>query len=248
MSFPDGAAEWSSGNPAPTHLAVSLERSVQTPQNHTMRFAYVTDPADPAGLTREVSFEVSAGFDHPRNRTLEAILIAVMLVLLLVFIWAWLYGINRIAGRIRRPRRGRYATFRVGEDWRLIADLNEANLGRPRHSPARLAAGNLRAVRKTPWRPWKPPYVQLSLSGQRFVGRVGSGHEATEMAGRASDLRSERRLHDPIVVVDVSGPAPYPGVVLAPIDPSTPTGEQLSRYIHDALRSIPRPEEGAPDG
>ena len=243
LAFPDGAAAWVSGDSEPVELHVRLDNSVQTPDDHILRFAYVSDPADPAGETREISFEVSVDIDHPRNQTLEAILIGAMLALLLAFIWGWLYGINRIAGRIRRPRRGRYATFRVGDDWTLVSDLAGADFRRPRHSPARLQAGDLRAVRKTPWRPWRPPYVRLSLSERRFVGMVGSGHEATNVAGRTHDLRSERRLHEPIVVIDVSGGVPHPGVVMAPVDPSTPTEDQLAGYIREALSSIPAPEE-----
>ncbi len=247
LSFPDGATAWSSGDPEPVELHVRLDRSVQTPDDHILLFAYVTDPADPAGLTRQVPLAVSVSFDHPRNVAVETILIAAMLALLLALIWGWLYGINRVAGRIRRPRRTRYTTFRVADGWTLVSDLSEAQLRRARHSPSTLQAGDLRAVRKTPWRPWRPPYVRLSLAGRRFVGVVGSGRDATNVSDRSPDLRSERRLHEPIVLIDVSGPAPHHGVVIAPVDPSTPTEDQFAGYVRDALASIPAPEETAPD-
>ena len=240
ISFPDGSSEWSSGDPKPDFLVVVLDDSVQTPPNHHLRFDYDSDPADPAGETRGIPVAVPVGIDHPPNRFLERIIIGAFLLVLLAVIWLWLYGINRLAGRIRRRRRVRYSQFRADqtdEGWVLASGIDHRP---PRHSPSSLRAGRLRAERKTPFLVWRPPCVELSLEGRReFIGTVGD----LEASGRSKEL-SEQRLGDPIVLVDRSGP-PFEGVVIAPTDPalSKSTEEQLADHVRRTLKRLPRPDK-----
>ena len=155
-------------------------------------------------------------------------------------IWLWLYGINRLAGRIRRRRKVRYAHFRADltdDGWALASSIEQHRL--PRHSPSWLRAGRLRAERKTPFFVWRPPCVVLSLEGRReFIGTVGD----LEASGRSWEL-SERRLDDPIVLVGRSGP-PFEGVVMASTDPaaSRSTEEQLADHVRRALKGLPTPD------
>lgn len=244
IMFPDGGSEWNSGDPKPDFLVVVLEESVQTPPNHHLRFDYDSDPADPAGETRGIPVAVPVGIDHPPNRFLERIIIGAFLLVLLVIIWLWLYGINRLAGRIRRRRKVRYAQFRADltdEGWVLASGIDHRP---PRHSPSSLRAGRLRAERKTPFLVWQPPCVELFLEGRReFIGTVGD----LEVSGRSKEL-SEQRLGDPIVLVGRPGP-PYEGVVIAPTDPaaSKAAEEQLADHVRRALNRLPIPDQPSPD-
>ena len=238
--FPDGSSEWNSGEPKPDYIVVVLEDSVQTPPNHHFRFGYDSDPSDPAGETRGIPVAVPVGIDHPPNRFLERIIIGAFLLALLVIIWLWLYGINRLAGRIRRRRKVLYAHFRADltDDGWVPASGIDPRL--PRYSPSSLRAGRLRVERKTPFLVWRPPCVVLSLEGRReFIGAVGD----LEVSGRSTDL-SERRLDDLIVLVGLSGP-PFEGVVMAPTDPAAlkSTEEQLADHVRRALKRLPPPDQ-----
>ncbi len=246
--FPDGSPVWSSGDPLPDALTVVLGDSVQTPEDHVLHFDYESDPSDPAGDLQKIPIAVPVDIDHPRNLVLEAFITAALLFLLLLIIWAWLFGINRIAGRIRRPRRMRYSRFRVDEGWALAADLTRDSHRSVKHTPGWLKGGRLRATRKTPLRAWRFPYVDLSMEGsRRFIGMIGGGVVATEISGRSEKLPSESRLHNPIVLVDVSDGPPFEGVVMAPIDSSRdrsrPAEEQLAEHVRRALEQLPRPDQ-----
>ena len=243
VAFPDGRSVWRSGDPVPDALTVVLSDSVQTPEGHLMRLAYESDPSEPAGETRTIPLAVPVEIDHPRNPAIEAIIVVGILILLLLLIWIWLYGINRLAGRIRRPIRMRYARFQVNEEWAVAADFTDEDHRPIKHTPSRLEAGPLRAKRKVYLRVWKPPTVELSMIGsRRFSGRIGEGLDALELPEGSVARLSKNRLHQPVVVVDVSGGPPFKGVVMAPTDPSNPTEEQLSGHVRRALERLPRPD------
>ncbi len=245
VAFPDGRSVWSSGDPIPDALTVILDESVQTPENHVMRFVYESHPRDPDGDTRRIPLAVPVDLDHPRNQVLEQIIVAILLALLLLMIWAWLYVINRVAGRIRRPKRDvRWMRFRVEEGWTLPTDPPDATHRRPKHTWSRLEAGRLRAARKTYiFRVWKSPTTELSMSGsRRFIGLVGDGFQATEISGKSRELH-ESRLHRPIVMVDVSQGPPFEGVVMAPTDPAKPTAKQLTDYARRVLERLSPPDQ-----
>ena len=241
--FPDGRSAWMSDDPMPDVLTVILGDSVQTTENHVLRLDYQSRPSDPAGETRTIPLAVPVDIDHPRNPAIEAIIVVGILILLLLLIWLWLYGINRLAGRIRRPIRMRYAHFQVNEEWAVAADFTGKGHRPIKHTPSRLEAGPLRAKRKVYLRVWKPPTVELSMIGsRRFSGRIGEGFDALELPEGSVARLSKNRLHQPVVVVDVSGGPPFKGVVMAPTDPSNPTEEQLSGHVRRALERLPRPD------
>ena len=243
VRFPDGRAVWISGDPEPDALTAVLGDSVQTPENHVMYLSYESDPQDPDGETRTIPLTVPVDIDHPRNPVLEAIIVGGILILLLLFIWLWLFGINRIAGRIRRPRGMRYARFRVNESWTLASDLSDEDHHGIKHTPSRLEARPMLARRKTPLRVWRVPYVELSMVGSgRLSGLIGAGFDAMEVSGRSEIRLSGNRLHQPIVLVDVSGGPAFKGVVMAPIDPSRPAEKQLTDHVRRALERLPPPD------
>ncbi len=244
---PDGGSVWSSGDPVPIALTVVLGDPVQTPENHVMHFDYESDPSEQGGDVRTIPLSVKVDIDILRNPVLEAIIVGVLLALLLVIIWAWLFGINRIAGRIRRPRGVRYSRFLVDEGWTLASEPSNEGHRPPRHSHSLLEAGRLRARRKTPLRVWRVPFVELSMArSRRFVGVVGEGYETIEISERSTDL-PESRLRHPVVLVDVSNGPLFEGVVMAPLDPSRPTEEQLTDLVLRALERLPRPDRRSLD-
>ena len=244
---PDGRSVWNSGDPVPATLTVVLGDSVQTPENHVMHFEYESDPSEQGGDIQTIPLSVKVDIDILRNPVLEAIIVGVLLALLLVIIWAWLFGINRIAGRIRRPRGVRYSRFLVDEGLTLASEPSNEGHRPPRYSHSMLEAGRLRARRKTPLRVWRFPFVELSMArSRRFVGVVGEGYETIEISERSTDL-PESRLRHPVVLVDMSNGPPFEGVVMAPIDPSRPTEEQLTDLVRRALERLPRPDRQSTD-
>lgn len=245
--FPNGGLVWSSGTDRPDALIVILGDSVQTPENHVLRLDYESHPSDPAGDIQTVPLAVQVDIDHPRNLVLERIIVAAMLALLVLVIWVWLYVINRIAGRIRRPRRDiRWIRLRVDEAWTLSSHPAGEGHRRPKHTPSRLDAGQLRAKRKMYIRVWKSPTVELSIEGsRRFVGLVGDSFQGTEIRGRSAEFPGAR-LRGPIVLVDVSSGPPFEGVVMAPTDPSRPTEDQLTAHAMRALERLQPPDRSIP--
>ena len=247
VRFPNGRSVWSSDTPKPDALTVILSGSVQTPDNHVLHVDYESDPSAD-GDTRTIRLAVPVDIDHPRNLVIEAIIVAGLLALLLLVIWVWLFGINRIAGRIRRPRRIRWSRFRVSEEWALAADLSSEGHRRVKHSPSRLEAGRLQAKRKSSLLAWRFPHVELAMEGsRRFIGMIGEGFDALEVSGRSARLLSESWLRRSVVLVDVSKGPPFEGVVMAPIDPSWPAEEQLTEHVREALEHLQRPEQLEPD-
>ena len=247
VRFPNGRSVWSSDTPKPDALTVILSGSVQTPDNHVLHVDYESDPSAD-GDTRTIRLAVPVDIDHPRNLVIEAIIVAGLLALLLLVIWVWLFGINRIAGRIRRPRRIRWSRFRVSEEWALAADLSSEGHRRVKHSPSRLEAGRLQAKRKSSLLAWRFPHVELAMGGsRRFIGMIGEGFDALEVSGRSARLLSESWLRRSVVLVDVSKGPPFEGVVMAPIDPSWPAEEQLTEHVREALEHLQRPEQLEPD-
>ena len=247
VRFPNGRSVWSSGAPKPDALTVILGGSVQTSDNHVLHVDYESDPSAD-GDTRTIRLAVPVDIDHPRNLVIEAVIVAGLLALLLLVIWVWLFGINRIAGRIRRPRRIRWSRFRVSEEWALAADLSSEGHRRVKHTPSRLEAGRLQAKRKSSLLAWRFPHVELAMGGsRRFMGLIGEGFDALEVSGRSARLLSGSWLRRSVVLVDVSKGPPFEGVVMAPIDPSWPAEEQLTEHVREALERLQRPEQLEPD-
>lgn len=246
IRFPDGSSEWSSGEPAPGAVVVVLDDSVQTPANHALGFGYESDPSDPAGDTQRVAVAVPVDIDHPRNQALEWIIVAAFLLVLLAVIWGCLLAVNRINGRIRRPKGIRYSRFRVTEKWTLAAPIASEGNRPVKHKPSLLEAGRLRARQKTPLLAWRFPYVELSMDRSRGFRVIGGGFDTAEKPVRSIKLSSDSRLRHPIVLVDMSVGPPYEGVVMAPIDHGSPAEEQLTGRVEKAL-AMSRPDQTTPD-
>lgn len=244
--FPDGSTEWSSGESAPDALTVVLDDSVQTPENHALGFGYESDPSDPAGDTQRVAVAVPVDIDHPRNRVLEWIIVAVFLLVLLAVLWGCLLAVNRFAGRIHRPKGIYYSRFRVTEEGALAAPITREDYRPVKHKPSLLEAGRLRARQKTPLLAWRFPYVELSMDRSRGFRMIDDGFGADDKPVPSKKLNSDSRLHHPIVLVDMSVGPPYEGVVMAPIDHASPAEEQLTDRVRRALE-MSRPGQTTPD-
>jgi hypothetical protein len=123
------------------------------------------------------------------NPVLVALIVAGLMLLMLALLWAILYGVNRLIGRIPDPRRNRirYANF--------VAELTPTEYGEleigiveapvdsafrlPKRTPARLDAGSLRMERVVSIVPWVAPYARIGL-GTDWVG----AHQGPGLPGR----------------------------------------------------------------
>src|SRR5690606_28594690 len=119
------------------------------------------------------------------NTLLVGSIVVALIVALLFVIWAVMYGINRLVSRIPDPSRQnvRFAEFscRVhqleGGSLRLelVAPPSDAELKKPRRTPAELRAGPLRILRLAPLAPWKVPSAVASMATERFLEDLGRG-------------------------------------------------------------------------
>ena len=194
------------------------------------------------------------------NPVLVALIVAGLMLLMLALLWAILYGVNRLIGRIPDPRRNRirYANF--------VAELTPTEYGEleigiveapvdsafrlPKRTPARLDAGSLRMERVVSIVPWVAPYARIGL-GTDWVG----AHQGPGLPGRTvlAEKTYRGRARDalgPLVTIGfgnsqldrlAEGTAQKaPGVLL--FDIRTARGADASRFaaemINDSLGLI----------
>jgi hypothetical protein len=208
-----------------------------------------TSPDRAEGGLLAIDLEVT-----PRaNPILVAVIVAGLMVLMLALLWAILYGVNRLIGRIPDPRRNRirYANF--------VAELTPTEYGEleigiveapvdsafrlPKRTPARLDAGSLRMERMVSVAPWVAPHARIGL-GTDLVG----AHQGPGLPGRTlvSEKIYKGRARDalgPLVTIGLSnsqlerlseGTAQKaPGVLL--FDIRTARGADASRVAADMI-------------
>lgn len=228
VEFPDRNTTWCSGTEVskPTELEVELERQVNTDQGMTIRYHSVSTWDE----RQLLEMSVPGPIDRERNQTLERLLTVLLLLIMFALLWLALYGVNRYAGRLPRPRNIRYAEFTVDGDGKAL--IGEADHRLPRWSPGRISAGRLQAVRKTPfWRVWRPPYAELSMSGAPSLAIMG-GDPVSEMPVRSHRIGHKDRILEPVVLIEENG---MRGTVMAGIDQSAPAGQQLTGIVEEAM-------------
>ena len=187
------------------------------------------------------------------NPVLVAVIVAGLMLLMLALLWAILYGVNRLIGRIPDPRRNRvrYANFVAEltptEYGELGIEIVEAPVDSafrlPKRTPARLDAGSLRIERIVSVVPWVAPYAQIGL-GTDWVG----AHQGPGLPGRTvvAEKLYRGRARDalgPLVTIGLSnsqldrlaeGTAQkVPGVLL--FDIRTARGADASRVAADMI-------------
>jgi hypothetical protein len=187
------------------------------------------------------------------NPILVAMIVAGLMLLMLALLWAILYGVNRLIGRIPDPRRNRirYANFvaeltptEYGElEMRIVEAPVDSAFRLPKRTPARLDAGSLRMERIVSVVPWVAPYARIGI-GTDLVG----AHQGPGLPGRivVAEKTYRGRARDalgPLVTIGLSnsqldrlaeGTAQKaPGVLL--FDIRTARGADASKVAADMI-------------
>jgi hypothetical protein len=196
-----------------------------------------------------IDFEVT-----PRaNPTLVAVIVAGLMLLMLALLWAILYGVNRLIGRIPDPRRNRvrYADFvaelSLTEHGELDVSLAEApvdsGLRLPRGTPARLDAGALHIERVVSPVPWVAPYARIGMGSDLIGAHQGPGLPGRTLVADGSYRGRARDALGPLVTIALSRgqldrlaegtTQKAPGVLL--FDIRTARGADASRIAADLI-------------
>lgn len=157
-----------------------------------------------------IDFEVT-----PRaNPALVAVIVVGLMLLMLALLWAILYGVNRLIGRIPDPRRNRvrYAEFAVevspteyGElDMSLAEAPVDSQFRLPRRTPSRLDAGSLRMQRMVSPIPWLPPYARIGMGTDVIGAHQGPGLPGRTLVTEGSYRGRARDALGPLVVIGLS--------------------------------------------
>ena len=157
-----------------------------------------------------IDFEVT-----PRaNPALVAVIVVGLMLLMLALLWAILYGVNRLIGRIPDPRRNRvrYAEFAVevspteyGElDMSLAEAPVDSQFRLPRRTPSRLDAGSLRMQRMVSPIPWLPPYARIGMGTDVIGAHQGPGVPGRTLVTEGSYRGRARDALGPLVVIGLS--------------------------------------------
>ena len=196
-----------------------------------------------------IDFEVT-----PRaNPALVAVIVVALMLLMLGLLWAILYGVNRLIGRIPDPRRNRirYADFVAGmtptEYGELEVTLAEAPVDSqfrlPRRTPARLDAGALHMERVVSPIPWVAPHARIRMGSDLIAAHQGPGLPGRTLVAEGSYRGRARDALGPLVVLGISGnqlerlgegtSQKVPGVLL--FDIRTARGADASRVAADLI-------------
>ncbi len=194
------------------------------------------------------------------NPVLVAVIVAGLMLLMLALLWAILYGVNRLIGRIPDPRRNRirYANFvaeltptEYGElDIALVEAPVDSQMRLPRRTPARLDAGNLHIERVVSIVPWAAPYARIGLGTDLVGAHQGPGLPGRTVVAEQTYRGRARDALGPLVAIGLSNTQldrlaegttqKAPGVLL--FDIRTARGADASRIaaemINDSLGLI----------
>lgn len=168
-------------------LGVTLDRAGFA--QGVLEFETQSTPQTSPERVEEGSLTIDLEVTPKANPGLVALVVAGLMLLMLVLLWAILYGVNRLIARIPDPRRNRvrYANF--------VAELTPTEYGEleigiveapvdsafrlPKRTPARLDAGSLRMERIVSVVPWVAPHARIGL-GTDWVG----AHQGPGLPGR----------------------------------------------------------------
>jgi hypothetical protein len=232
-------------------MGITLDRSGFA--QDVLEFQTRSTPQTSPNRAEEGSLAIDLEVTPKANPILVAVIVAGLMLLMLALLWAILYGVNRLIGRIPDPRRNRirYANF--------VAELTPTEYGEleigiveapvdsafrlPKRTPARLDAGNLRMERIVSVVPWVAPHARIGL-GTDWVG----AHQGPGLPGRTvvAEKTYRGRARDalgPLVTIGLSnsnlerlseGTAQKaPGVLL--FDIRTARGADASRVAADMI-------------
>jgi hypothetical protein len=187
------------------------------------------------------------------NPTLVVVIVVALMLLMLALLWAILYGVNRLIGRIPDPRRNRvrYADFvaemALTEHGELEVTLAEAPVDSqfrlPRRTSSRLDAGALRMDRVVSPVPWVAPYARIGTGTDVIGVHQGPGLPGRTLVSEGTYRGRARDALGPLTVIGISnnqlqrlgeGTAQkVPGVLL--FDIRTARGADASRVAADTI-------------
>lgn len=168
-------------------MGITLDRSGFA--HDVLEFQTRSTPSTSPDRAEEGVLAVDLEVTPRANPILVAVIVAGLMLLMLGLLWAILYGVNRLIGRIPDPRRNRirYANFvaeltptEYGElDIVIVEAPLDSAFRLPKRTPARLDAGNLRMERVVSVVPWVAPFARIGL-GTDWVG----AHQGPGLPGR----------------------------------------------------------------
>lgn len=187
------------------------------------------------------------------NPALVAIIVAGLMLVMLGLIWAILYGVNRLIGRIPDPRRNRirYANFVAelapNDHGDLLVGLAEMPVDSefriPRRTPGRLDAGRLVMERIVSVAPWMAPYARIGMGTDLVATHQGPGFPGRTVVTEQSYRGRARDALGPLVALGITGAQvqhlaegttqKVPGVLLFDIRASR--GADASRFAADMV-------------
>jgi hypothetical protein len=148
------------------------------------------------------------------NPGLVALIVTGLMVLMLALLWAILYGVNRLIGRIPDPRRNRvrYADFvaelSLTEYGELEVSLAEAPVDSqfrlPRRTPSKLDAGALHMERVVSPIPWVAPYARVGMGSDLIGAHQGPGLPGRTLVAESSYRGRARDALGPLVTIGLS--------------------------------------------
>ncbi len=187
------------------------------------------------------------------NPILVAAIVAGLMLLMLGLLWAIVYGVNRLIGRIPDPRRNRvrYANFvaeitptEYGDVGISIAEMPvDTEFRLPRRTPSRLDAGRLRIERVVSLAPWVAPHAEIGVGTDLVAAHQGPGLPGRTLLSEGSFRGRARDAVGPLVAIGIGGAQmerlsegtaqKVPGVLL--FDIREARGSDASKFAADMI-------------
>lgn len=193
---------------------IVLQFSDQVFANGPVQFETVSSPADRPDRQMAGVLTIDLDVTPKANTLLVGSIVVALIVALLFVIWAVMYGINRLVSRIPDPSRQnvRFAEFscRVHQPeggslrLELVAPPSDAELKKPRRTPAELRAGALRIQRRVPLAPWKVPYAVASMASDRVLLDSGRGVTRQAVLGERTVRARPSDASGPLTALSIS--------------------------------------------
>lgn len=187
------------------------------------------------------------------NPVLVGTIVLCLMLLMLALLWAIVYGVNRLIGRIPDPRwnRVRYADFVAAMS---LNEHREVEIGiaetpvdtdfhTPRRTPARLDAGRLEVERRVSVLPWVAPHARFGMGTELIGAHLGPGLPGRIVFTETAFQGRAREALGPLVAIGMSEtqmehlaegtPQKVPGVLL--FDIRAARGVDASRYAAETV-------------
>lgn len=188
------------------------------------------------------AFDVPTTLRPVANRTIEALIIAAVMALILLMFWAVLYIVNRRSVRIPNLHNHRWYRFDASSPETLAKASEKVDVNatkRPTRSNSVFTAGPLQGKRHVPlFRVWRRPSIDLTLGGSDFSASIAS-RVRTSRTGRIAVTRGMIEEGTIVAFADAEGSST--GVMLTQSPPAGANAEtEFTHQLADGIRSIQR--------